>query len=121
MTVDPTRSSRATRQGSRPAAGAGRHRQGLKGGVVGSPVVRRCSKQGVRWWTRRLLLWRTHLWPYRDGAGPGIVEGWPRRGAPAVIVVVVAGAIVLAFPLPLALTPAFATVVGVGAGRGRAA
>jgi hypothetical protein len=75
--------------------------------------VHRCSEQGVLWWMRWLLLWRTHPWPHRDRVGPGIVEGGPRRGAPAVVAAVVAGAIVLALPLPLALTLAFAVVVGV--------
>jgi hypothetical protein len=67
-------------------------------------------------WTRRLLQ-RMHPWPHRDGVGPGIVEGGPRRGAPAVVAAVVARAIVLSFPLPLALT----IVVGVGARKGRVA
>jgi hypothetical protein len=71
------------------------------------------------WWTCRLLLRRTHTWPHRDGAGPGIVEAGPRWGAPAVVIVVVAGvtrAVVLVFPLSLAFTLAFFTIVGV---RGR--
>jgi hypothetical protein len=51
-------------------------------------------------WTRRLLLRRTHPWPHRDDAGPGIVEGGPRRDASVVVAAVVAGAtgaVVLAF------------------------
>jgi hypothetical protein len=63
----------------------------------------------------RLLLRRTHPWPHRDGAGPGIVEGGPCRGAPTIVAAIVtraAGATVLAFPLPLPL--AFTAVVGVG-------
>jgi hypothetical protein len=72
----------------------------------------------------RLLLQRTHPWPHRDSATPGIVEGGPHQGTPTVVAAVVARAteaIVLAFPLPLALTLAFAAVVGVGgrSGRGR--
>jgi hypothetical protein len=66
-------------------------------------------------WTRQLLLWRTHPWPYRDGASPGIILGGPHWGAPTVV----AGAIVLDFPFPLALTLAFAAVVGVGGNWGR--
>jgi hypothetical protein len=72
-------------------------------------------------WTRQLLLQRTHPWPHRDGAGPGIVEGGPSWGTPTIVVAVVAGAtgaIVLALPLPLPLTLAFAAVVGVGEGGG---
>jgi hypothetical protein len=68
----------------------------------------------VLWWTRRLLLRRTHHWPHRDGASLGIVEGGPHRGAPAIVTTVVAravGAVVLAFPLPCALTLVFATIV----------
>jgi hypothetical protein len=97
------------------------------------------------WWMRQLLLLlqRTHPWPHQDGAGPGIVEGGPHRGAPAVVVAVVTGAIrvivlafslplplavvvarsteaiVLAFPLPLPLSLAFAAIVGVRNRRGR--
>jgi hypothetical protein len=76
----------------------------------------------VLWWTCQLLLWRTHPWPHRDGAGPGIVKGGPRRGAPAVVTAIftrATGAVVLTFslplplPLPLVLTLAFAAVVGV--------
>jgi hypothetical protein len=70
------------------------------------------------WWTCRLL-GRTHPWPHRDGAGPGIVEGGPHRGAPAVVaaaVVEATGVVVLAFPFLLAL--AFATGVGVRDRRG---
>jgi hypothetical protein len=73
-------------------------------------------------WTCQLLLQRLHSWPHRDGAGSGIVEEGPRRGAPAIIAAVVAGAvgdIVLAFPLPLALILAFAAVVGSGDRRGK--
>jgi hypothetical protein len=71
------------------------------------------------WWTRQLLLQRMHLWPHRDVAGLGIVEGGPRRGTPVVVANVVVGAteaVVLAFPLALAhtLAPAFTAVVGVG-------
>jgi hypothetical protein len=83
-------------------------------------VVHWCSKQGVLRWTHQLLLWRTHPWPHRDGADPGIVEGESCRGAPIVVAIVIVGvtrAIVLAFPL--ALTLAFVTVVGVGGKRGR--
>jgi hypothetical protein len=61
---------------------------------------------------RQLLLRRTHPWPHRDGAGPGIIGG-PRQGAPAVV----AGAIVLAFPFLLPLV--FAAIVGGGGRRGR--
>jgi hypothetical protein len=51
-------------------------------------------------------------------ASPGIVEGGPRRGAPAVVVAIIArvgGAVVLTF----AHTLTFATVVGVECRRGR--
>jgi hypothetical protein len=67
----------------------------------------------------RLLLWRMHPWPHRDGAGPGIVEERPGSGAPAIVAAVVARAVDFAFPL--ALTLAFAAVVGVRgrSGRGR--
>jgi hypothetical protein len=71
----------------------------------------------VLWWTCRLLLRRTHLWPHRDGAGPGIVEGGSSRGASAVVAAVVvgaAGAVVLAFPLSLTLTLPFGAIVGLG-------
>jgi hypothetical protein len=112
MTVDLTRPSRATRQGSWPAAGA-----------VEAPT--RARRRGRREpysmllrWTHRLLLRRTHPWPHRDDTGPGIVEGGQCRGAPAVVAEAV-GAVVLAFPLPFALTLAFAAVVGVGGRRGR--
>jgi hypothetical protein len=79
----------------------------------------------VLWWTCQLLLWRTHPWPHRDGAGPGIVKGGPRRGTPAVVAAIftgATGAIVLTFslPLPLALTLTCAAVVGVGAEGGGA-
>jgi hypothetical protein len=70
----------------------------------------------------RLLLRRTHPWPHRDGASPGIIEGGPRWGTPAVVAAVVVRAtraIVLAFHLPLALTLAFVVIVGVGGRRGR--
>jgi hypothetical protein len=69
----------------------------------------------VLWWTRHLLLRRTHPWPHRDGVGLGIVEGGSSRGASAVVAGV-AGAVALAFPLPLTLTLAFVAIVGVGAG-----
>jgi hypothetical protein len=87
-----------------------------------SPVVSWCSEQGVLRWMRWLLLRRTHPWPHRDGASPGIVEGGPHRGAPTIVADVVAGvtgAVVLAFILPLDLTRAFVAVVGVGGRRGR--
>jgi hypothetical protein len=74
----------------------------------------------VLWSMHRLLLWRTHLWPHRDGASPEIVEGGPHRGTPAVVATNIAGAtgaVVLAFPFPLAL--AFVIVAGVGDWRGR--
>jgi hypothetical protein len=90
-----------------------RSQQGREGGTVRSPIVRRCSEQGMLWWMRRLLLWRTHPWPHRDGAGLGIVEEGPHWGDPAVVVV--AGAVVLAF----CRTLAFAAVVGVGGRRER--
>jgi hypothetical protein len=73
-------------------------------------------------WTRRLLLQRTHPWLHQGGASPGIVEGGPYRGAPAIVTTIVAGttgAVVLDFPLPPALTLAFLAVVGVGDKRGR--
>jgi hypothetical protein len=92
-----------------------RIRQGHDGGTTRSPIVCRCSEQGVLWWTRRLLLQRTHPWPHRDGAGAGI-GGGPRRGAPAVVAAVVTGDIVLAFPLALALTLAFVAIVREGEG-----
>jgi hypothetical protein len=71
-------------------------------------------------WTCRLLLRRMPSWPHRDGAGPGIVEGGPRRGAPVVVVGAVE-AVVLAFPLTiaLALTLAFVVIVGIGGRTGR--
>jgi hypothetical protein len=71
-------------------------------------------------WTRRLVLQRMHPWPHRDGVGPGIVEGEPHQGAPAIVTVVVAiasGIVVLA--IPLALTLVVATVIGVGGRTGR--
>jgi hypothetical protein len=120
MTVDPMRPSRVTRQGPWPVAGAVEALARARRRAAGSLVVRYCSKQGVMW-TLRLLLRRSHPWPHRCGAGPGIVEGVPHQGAPAVVVIVVAeatGAVVLAFPLPLALTLAFVVVVGLGAGGG---
>jgi hypothetical protein len=95
-----------------------RHRQGHKGGATGSTVVRRCSKQDILQWTHQLLLRRTYPWPHRDGADPGIVEGGPRWGAPAVVAGA-ARAVVLAFPFPLVLTLAFTTIVGVGGRRER--
>jgi hypothetical protein len=61
-----------------------------------------------------------HLWPHRDGANLGIVEGGPHRGACSIVTAVVAEAVVLAFPLPLAITLAFVTVVGVGGSRWKA-
>jgi hypothetical protein len=75
----------------------------------------------VLWWTHRLLLRKTHPWSHRDGVGPRIIDGGPRRGAPTVVVAVAkaTGAIVLAFPFFLALSLAFAVVVGVGDRRGR--
>jgi hypothetical protein len=69
-------------------------------------------------WTCRLLLRRMPSWPHRDGAGPGIVEGGPRRGAPVVVVGAVE-AVVLAFPLTIALTLAFVVIVGIGGRTGR--
>jgi hypothetical protein len=69
-------------------------------------------------WMRRLLLWRTHPWPHRDGIGPAIVEGGPCRGVLAVVVGA-ARVVVLTFPLSFALTLAFATIVEVGSRRGR--
>jgi hypothetical protein len=73
-------------------------------------------------WTCRLLLRRMPSWPHRDGAGPEIVEGGPRRGAPVVVVRAVE-AVVLAFPLAIALaltlTLAFAVIVGIGGRTGR--
>jgi hypothetical protein len=56
-------------------------------------------------------------WPHQDGAGPEIIEGGPRRGAPSIVATAVAGAVVLAFSLTLTL--AFAAVVGVGGRKGR--
>jgi hypothetical protein len=54
-----------------------------------------------------------HPWPHRDGTGPGIVEGGPHRGAPA-IVARAARAIVLCFPLPLPLLVPLPLLLGVG-------
>jgi hypothetical protein len=123
MTIDPTHSPRATRQGSRPAAGAvdvpARARRRDRWEHCSAP----CSKQGVLRWTCWLLLQRTHPWPHQDGAGSGIVEGGPHRSAPAIVATVITGAaraviLTFPFPLPLDLTLVFATVVGVGAGGG---
>jgi hypothetical protein len=52
---------------------------------------------------------------------PGIVEGGPHWGAPAVIAIIVVGAAILVFPLPLALTLAFTAIVGARVGGGGAA
>jgi hypothetical protein len=71
-------------------------------------------------WTHWLLLWRTHSWPHRDGVGPVIVEGGPRRGAPAIVAGAIR-AVVLPFLLPLSLTLALPSLLGLGAGGGGAA
>jgi hypothetical protein len=118
MTVDLSRSSRATRQGRDLLLVRWRHRQGREGGTAKSPIVHWCSEQGMLRWMHQLLLQRMHPWTHRDGTGPEIVEGGPCQGAPVVIAAVVFGAaraVVLAFPLPLA----FPAIVGVGGRRVR--
>jgi hypothetical protein len=69
---------------------------------------------------RRLLLRRTHSWPHRDGADPGIVEGGPSRGTSAVVAGATS-AIVLAFPFPLPLPFHLPPLLELGAGGGGAA
>jgi hypothetical protein len=111
-----------TKYEPRPAAGAVEASTGVQRWDNWEPLVLRCSEQDVLWWLCRLLLRRMHPWPHQDSAGPGIVEGGPRRGTPAIVTTIVAGAtgaIVLAFPLPLALTLVVATIVGVGDRKGR--
>jgi hypothetical protein len=119
MIADPTRPSRATKQEPWLAADAVEEPTGARRRDCREPVVCWCSEQGVLWWTRWLLLWRTHPWPHQDGADLEIVEGGPCRGAPAIVTAVIAGDVVLDFPLTLALTLAFAAVVAVGGKRGR--
>jgi hypothetical protein len=122
MTVDPTCPSRATRQGSWPAAGAVEtpvrarrrgHREphstpvqqvGCAAVDASSAAVEDASLATSRWCRSR---------DCRRRAKPG------RLCCCCAVVAGAVGAVVLAFPLPRALTLAFAAIVGVGGRRGR--
>jgi hypothetical protein len=100
-----------------------RSRQGREGGTVGSPVVCRCSKQGMLWWMRWLLLRRMHPWPHRDGAGPGIVEGGTHRGALLLSLLLLSEPLeplFLSFPFPLPLPLPLPPLLELGARGGGA-
>jgi hypothetical protein len=122
MTVDPTRPSRATKQGPRPAAGAVEaparaRRRGHR--EPGSTPVQQVGHAAVD--VPAVAAEDTSLTTSR----------WCRSrdcrrratsGASVVVAAVVAGAteaVVLVFPLPLAVFLAFAAIVGVGGRRGR--